>query len=454
MPVNGFHKLTTTLSAFILKANNNPDFAAAIVIGYGLMAFQVVVQILLVPLYLTAFGTYRFGALMILMGFIGLAFVLVGALYTVMLRLFGEAINAQDDGKLSVLYFSSKLLSLGIGLICGILFITIEFLRPVFFDDAPPEFRGEILGALSLSILHLVLLCELSVEQSILAAKGRQAAANLVTLTGLVIFAITVVPVLLLDGGLIEVMVCFIVADIGSRVFAYSVSRRYLHIRLSAPFSQYGAAVRDILSSQAQRYFAFTAMTVVLQADMLIVATIGGPLAAAKFVLVWKIAEMLTLVISRVTQHLQVEFVGMDLRGERDRLIRIYRKIYGALFIAALSLGLLYGLFGHWIVALWVGQDAVPGETWAFGLAGLTILWLGIARLPITLALSLDQITPLVKLTGLELAAKLLVIYILFPQWGYLAPMIAISAAHLLGIAYGYYALGRLTLLQPVKARV
>lgn len=299
-----------------------------------------------------------------------------------------------------------------------------------------------------------MLLCEVSVEQAILAAKGRQAIANLVTLTGLVIFAITVVPVLLLDGGLIDVMVCFIVADICSRVFAYSVSRQSLHLRLSAPLGRYGAAIREILSSQTQWYFAFTAMTVVLGADVLIVAAIGGPLAAAKFVLVWKIAEMLTLVISRVTQHLQVEFVGMDLRGERSRLIRIYRKIYGALFITALCLGVSYGLFGHWIVALWVGEDAVPGETWAYGLAGLTILWLGIARLPITLALSLDQITPLVTLAGLELAAKLLVIVILFPEWGYLAPMIAISAVHLLGIAYGYYALGRSTLVQLGKPMV
>ena len=61
MPVNGLHKLTTTLSTLILKAKNNPDFAAAVVIGYGWMAFQVVVQILLVPLYLEAFGSYRFG---------------------------------------------------------------------------------------------------------------------------------------------------------------------------------------------------------------------------------------------------------------------------------------------------------------------------------------------------------------------------------------------------------
>lgn len=448
----GFHKLTTILSTFILKAKHNPDFAAAVFIGYGLMAFQVVIQILLVPLYLKTFGAYRFGALMSLISFAGLAFALVGALYTVMLRLFGEAINAKDEIKLSALYFVAKIISICIGLLCSIIFVAVEVIHPVLFDDAPVEIHHEIFRALQLSIVHLLLLCELSVEQTMLAAKGRQAAANLVTLMGLVVFAITVVPVLILDGALIDVMACFIVADIFSRIFAYYLLRRYVHLRLIAPLRRYGLALREILSSQAQKYFILTGATVVLQADVLIVATIGSPLDAAKFVLVWKIAEMLTLLLSRVTQHLQVEFVRMDLGGERKRLIRIYRQVYGALFIASLCLAGAYGLFGHWIVAHWVGEDTVPGETWAYGLAGLTILWIGIARLPITLMLSLNQITPLVKIAGLELSTKLLLIFLLYPEWGYLSPIIAISATHFFGIAYGYYILGRSTLAQSDNA--
>jgi O-antigen/teichoic acid export membrane protein len=448
--VNVYHKLFTTLSTFVFKAKNNPDFAAAVFIGYGLMTLQTVVQVLLVPLYLKTFGGYRFGALMILISYVGFAFALVGALYTVMLRLFGQAINERDDVQLSSLYIAAKVLAICIALVCGVAVNLTEFVHPVLFGDAPVELRDEIIQALALSTLHLILLCELSVEQTMLAAEGRQAAANLVSLLGLVVFAVTVVPVLFLDGRLVDVMACFIVADVVSRTFAAYLSRRHFRHRLRELFSPCAAAIRRILSSQAREYFALTLITVALQADVLIVAILGGAIAAAKFVLVWKIAEMLTLILSRITQHLQAEFVRMDLRGERARLARVYHEIYWAMASAALCLSVAYAVFGRLIVELWVGQDAVPPEGWSYSLAGLAILWVGIARLPITFALSLDRIKPLVRLAGVELAAKLVVVWLIFPKWGYLAPLIAISVVHVIGVAFGYYALGR-SMLVPLR---
>lgn len=136
----------------------------------------------------------------------------------------------------------------------------------------------------------------------------------------------------------------------------------------------------------------------------------------------------------------------MDLREEQGRLIRIYNELYGGLLAVALLFAILYSVFGQWIVGRWVGESAVPMEPWAYVLAGVTILWLGMARLPITVALSLNRMTPLLRLVGSELAAKLLLIFLLFPHADYLAPMIAISLVHVCGVAYGYYALGRGTL--------
>ncbi len=444
--MSGHRKIFTTLSTFIFKAKNNPDFAAAVFIGYGLLAVQVVVQIFLVPLYLQTLGDYRFGALMILLAYIGFAFTLVGSLYSLLLRMFSQAQKSRDGARSSRLYVAAKIITIGFSLICSAVILAIEFFHPILFHNAPPELRDEIIRALLLSTVHLVLLCEISVDQHLLAAAGRQAIANLITLIGLLVFAAAVVPALLSGANLPDVLACFILGDVVSRLFAAFVSRGHVSIRWREPIRRYVEALRDILTSKVRSHFTFTALTVALQADVLIIGGIGGPIAAAKFVLVWKIAEMLILVLSRVTQHLQAEFVGMDLRGERGRLIRIYREVYGGLFVAALCLGILYGLFGRWIVALWVGEGAVPSEAWAYPLAGLAILWLGIARLPITFALSLNRITPLTRVAGVELAAKLLLIYLLFPHSGYLAPMIAISVVHLCGVAYGYYALGRSTL--------
>lgn len=444
--MNGSRRILTTLSTFVLKAKNNPDFAAAIVISYGLMAWQIVLQIFLVPLYLQTFDAYRFGALMILVGYAGFAFPLASSLYSVLLRLFGEAETNADNDQLSSLYVAAKLVFVSIGLICGLALLVVELAHPVLFDDAPAEIHGELIHALLLSIVHLLLLCELAVDQTLLASSQRQAAVNLVTIVGLATFSVSVVPALLLGADLIEVMGCFILGDVVSRVLAAMIVRRYFRIRWRQSFGRLTEAMRRIFRAQAWRYFSFTTMTSVLQADVILVGLIGGPLAAAKFVLVWKIAELLTLVLSRVTQHLQAEFVRMDLREEQGRLIRIYNELYGGLLAVALLFAILYSVFGQWIVGRWVGESAVPMEPWAYVLAGVTILWLGMARLPITVALSLNRMTPLLRLVGSELAAKLLLIFLLFPHADYLAPMIAISLVHVCGVAYGYYALGRGTL--------
>ncbi len=447
----GSHKALTSLTNFALKAKNNPDFAAAVFIGYGLLSLQVIVQIFLLPLYLQALGVYRFGALMILIGCTSFAFVLVGSLYSVLLRLFGGAQRDQNRSLVSALYVAARIISVGMALLCGIIIIGAELIHPFLFEDAPPELHHEIFGALLLSILHLMFLCEVSVNQALLAAGGRQAAANLVTLVGLAVFAVTIVPALLMGTNLLGVMICFLIGDVASRFFVHYLLRKTVSIRPLQPIGRYRAAMKKVLSGETRPYFAFTVVSVGQQADVLIIGIIGGPLAAAHFVLVWKIAEMLILILSRVTQHLQAEFVRMDLRGERSRLRRIYREVYIGVFVAALFLGLLYSLFGAWIVELWVGQEAVPTETWSYIWAGLAILWLSMARLSVVLALSLEQINPLIRLAGLELAAKVVLIFLLFPHWGYLAPIIAISVTHLCGIAYGYYALGRSTLSRLEK---
>lgn len=448
--MNGYRQILAAIASIALKAKNNPDFALAVSLSYGLMGLQVLLQIFLMPLYLGAFDGYRFGALMMLISYVGIVLPLATALYSVVLRLFGEAEVSGNPARFGALYYAGRIAFLTIGLACGVGLLIVEVGHPVLFDDAAPDIRSELIVTMLLSILHLLLMCDIAVAQALLAASHRQTAVSLVILTGLMAFALSVVPVLLLDGSLVEVMLCFIVGDIVSRVFATFCIRRLPLRPIRPSWPKLVTALRGIVAAQAWRHFSLTLISAVLQADVIIVGLLGGPLAAASFVLVWKIAELLILLLSRVTWHLQVEFVRMDLREQGDRLLRVYNNTYAALLAGALVCALAYGLLGHWVVGLWVGAEAVPDESWAYPLAGASVLFLAMARLPITVALSLNRVTLVVYLVTIEMIAKLLLIYLLFDEYGILAPLIAISVTHLCGLAYGYYAMGRHLVMRPL----
>jgi O-antigen/teichoic acid export membrane protein len=432
------------LSNLVSKARNNPDYAAAVASGYGLMALQLIIQVLLIPLYLRTLGTYNFGVLMILMAQVAFSFVFANWLYNLLLRRFGETLAAGDIAGFSRLYVGGKVLLVGIGLAWGLGLLALEVFHPIFFKDASAETHREILWAMGLSALHLLFMYEIVVEQTIFAATKRQFLFNCVTIVSLLGFTLCVVPWLLLGGGLIGVVGCFIVGDVAARAVAFVALRRtgiLINMR-----SAVGAKTRlwaDMLAPHGRRYFVYALLAMALQADLLIVGFFGDPNVVAEFALVWKIAEIMVLLLTRIAQHLQPEFINMDVNGDRQRLQRVYGEAYLWIGLAAVILAVVYAVAGAQMVGLWVGSARVPQGTWLYPLAGAAIFWLGISRLPAILAQALSRMRPLMWIAIMELSGKFIFIVFFFDRLGTNTTMLAISSVHVCGIALAYWLLGR-----------
>ncbi len=432
------------LSSLIAKAKNNPDYAGAILTGYVSMGLQIVIQILLVPLYLNTLGSYRFGALMILSAQIAFGYLFVGFFYSVLLRRLSESLSAGDTAEFSRVYVAGKMILLAIGALFGFIVLGVETWHPVFFEDVPSDMQSEIWWATVLAVVHFFLMCEVSVEQTLFSAIQRQVSANLSALIGLIAFAVAVIPWLLSGGGLAGVMGCFLLGDVLSRLYAIiSLRRAKLKIRLSALTTGFGATCRQLLSGRAIPYFAYALVAMVLQSDVLIIGMLTGADVTAQFVLVWKIADVVVLVISRMTIHLQPEFLAMDVNDDRERLRRVYHEAYWWLLLLSAIIALGYALTGPWIMQLWVGAERAPKDPWLYWLAGSAILWLGASRLPSVLAQSLSRMRGLLCIATVEMTAKLGLILVLFPLVNIRASLIAISVVHGLGIAFAYWWLGR-----------
>lgn len=425
-------------------ARNNPDYAAAVLTGYGLIGLQIVAQIFLVPLYLDRLGHYMFGVLMILFAYVSFAYAAINWLYGGFLRQLSERYAVQDNDGLSRVYTAGKLCFIGFGVLCGTGLVIFELGFSTMFGDAAEHVEGEIAAALLLSVLHFFLLCEMAAEIALFAVVKRQALANIVVIVGLLVSILATIAWLLSGGGLAGVLGSFVLGDTVARLFCWAVRHHQrIHTHWRWPSGWRDPAVKGLLTGQAKHYFVYSLIGMGLGADTLLIGLLGGATVTAQFVLVWKIAEVLILVLGRFPQHLQSELVEMDAKGDHSRIKRVYQHANRGMFLGALALGAGYAIFGQWIVGLWVGFDRVPESHWAYVLAGGAVFWLGMSRLQSVFAYSLVRLEPLVRLSAIELAMKLVLTFVLFHYVGFLAPLIAINVVYLCGVAYAYMSLNR-----------
>jgi O-antigen/teichoic acid export membrane protein len=440
-------------ASLLAKAKNNPDYAVALASGYAVIAAQIVAQVLLVPLYIDALGSYRFGVLMILLAQAAFAYLFIGLFFSNLLRLFREAAQPLGSREFSRIYCAGKISFLGVGLLFAIVVLGLESLSPVFFEEAPAELRQEIFWASVAISIHFIMLCEMSVEQTVFAASGRQTAVNLVTFCSLFVFTLTAAIWLWSGGGLVGVGCCFLVGDMAARILAFVILRRTgLKIDFMAGLEGLMRTCRALLSTRSQHYYFYALLAMLLQSDILLLGWMGGPALTAEFALIWKIAEVVILLVARVGMHLQPEFVAMDVEGDGERLVRVYSHAYWGMLGLSLAAALGYGLFGQAITRLWVGADQAPTDPWLYWLAAATIFWLAAARLPAILAQALSQLRGLIVVSGIELVGKLVLLATLLPIVGVRAPLIAMSAMHVFGVAFAYGWLGWRLAAQAGKA--
>ncbi len=420
------------LSETVQKLKNNHEYFWAVVSGYGFMGSNILVQILLVPIYISALGKYKFGVLMVLLAFINYAILGIGWMSGGLTRMLGECAaknRSEDFGKI---YSLSKWIFAGYALIVGLVMIgVVQLLGDRIFDGYEKIDRETVVWGVVCAAAYFVALYELNVDRTALTALKRQTAGNLVQLLSLLIFAFVAVSWLYQGGGLEVVLIGLLIGTLAARAAVW------LHWKFKGPRLKWSLPSRDglpffkrLTGPMGMGYLLFGCFNLTLAADTILIGWLGGAEMAAEFVLVWKIAEVLIMIIDKVPGYLQPYIIHADVNQEGNRLQRIIPKFWKGILAVSLAAALAYALLGPWIVGVWVGLENRPDEPLAYLLAAGAIFWLGCSRLPISFAYSTVKLKALNQVSGVELAAKLVIILILFPKVGYLAPLIAINAIH------------------------
>ncbi len=406
------------------------EYPLSLLSSYFAIVAGIVSQIVLVPIYLATLGAAGFGTLVLVLGLINYAAIGLGWLSGGLQRILGEAfgrndragfVRALDLGKIIFVAYAFAAALAGIG---------------VFQAAGRPQLS---LWAAIVAGFFLVASYETAVERLALQAAARLAASNLLQFVQVVVYSISVIAVLHGGGGLAGVFAC----QLGSILFVrLLVPLCWQRNRPRADHSYAVSSLRPLLARLTGRmgggYFIAGALVLSGQSDVLVVGWLGGPEAAARYVLLWKVAEVGVTILWRISESWVPILVRLDAVGERARIRRQYKHVAGLLLMMAIPGGLAYALFGGWLTLLWLGPQHAPNDPMGFALAGAAIVWVGLARLPSILAYGRARFRLWNGLAFVEIAARLALTIALFPRFGYLAPLLAVNIVHACGIAAAY----------------
>ncbi len=421
-------------------SNSGQGYVAALLTGYGLMGLTIIVQLALIPLYLTHLGKERFGVLIIIMATNSYAAIAIAWLSGSMARILAERAAVNDIAGFREAYAFSKIVYVTYAFILVTLFwIAALFLMPTALAD------WEIRAAVVLSCVYFLLAYEYNTDRQAFIARHLQACGNLREAAGQVVFAIGVGLGLFLDLGLPSVIGAQIAGIVCTRMLAWRYWRKDSYKLGWLPSISGRRELWGRVSGRVGRDYAlYGAIVLTLQADALLIGWFAGPELAATYYLLWRIPEVCILILWRIPGTFSPHFIAMDARNERETLQRSYRAGLRAMLMLAGLVALAYGLAGSWILELWVGEYAIAGKM-PYMIAGAALFFIALSKWPAEIAYALMNTRRLVAIAAFEVASKLLLFWALFTSFGYLSPLIAIVLVHVCAVSWLYIHIGKST---------
>jgi O-antigen/teichoic acid export membrane protein len=404
------------------------EYPLSLLSSYLAMGAGIIAQVVLVPIYLTTLGAAGFGILVLMLAMINYAAVGIGWLSGGLQRVLGEAFGNRNNAGFVQATDIGKIIFLAYGVAAALL--GIDIVGVIDRSQVP-------VGAAIVAGFFLVASYESAIERLALTAAARLAAVNLLQFVQVLTYAISVVFVLRAGGGLFGVFAC----QLGSVLIARFLLP--LCWQGTRPIAKHMIdTLRPLLARLTGRmgggYLLSVALTVSLQSDVLLIGWLGGAETAARYVLLWKIAEVGVTALWRISETWSPILVRLDAVDAHAAIRRQYRYVAALLLVTAIPGGLAYALLGPWITTLWLGAEHAPKDPLGFVLAGAAIVWVGLARLPSILSYSLARFRVWNGIACIEVAARLALTVALYPRFRYLAPLVALNVVHLCGIAAAY----------------
>ena len=406
---------------------------SALLSGYMLYGTYMLTQIFLPPLYLRMLGDEQFGILMIFLNIITFAVFGITWFSGGLIRVLGEYWSGKKINKFNETLLLGKYIFTGYSVIVSIfalfLFFCFRFLGLLN--------NIEVSTIIFISI-YFILTYEALPERQAFMGANWQALGNSIELTKIIVFATITYYLLPYYKNIDFIFFALIIGVVTQRILTG------LYLRIKLKYSGWGKFRKSMipdfgrfLGKQGIYYFTFSTLVLLLQLDVVIIGILAGPSVAGKFVLLWKIPEVLGLILGKIPSSLEPKIIHLDAQSEMNRFKTVFFRGKILFFIICFLVSILYMYFGLYITSLWVGERA-HSDNWMYYVAGLALFFFSISRWPISFAYAQIKLEQLVRLSMIEFISKLLFTLVLFKYFSYASPLIAMIIIHVAYLARGY----------------
>lgn len=197
--------------------------------------------------------------------------------------------------------------------------------------------------------------------------------------------------------------------------------------------------VRQVFFTIGGSYFIFgVAQFALLYGDVLLIGAILGPVQVARYVVLWKIPEVCSTLLGRISELLTPYLTRRASVSGPSGVREFFLVTDRVQHLLAISCGFLYAVYGPLTVRLWVGSASAPSERWLFWVAGAVLALLVMNRHDVILHFSLAKINRMVPVIFCELFLKWVIVLLLFSRTGVGAPLVAQLVIQLGGMTWWY----------------
>tara|TARA_B100000287_G_scaffold404069_1_gene426410 strand:- start:1812 stop:3017 length:1206 start_codon:yes stop_codon:yes gene_type:complete len=397
------------------------------------MSAHMLTQIILTPIYLNTLNDEKFGILMIFLNIITFAVFGISWFSGGLVRLLGEYWSNKKITKFNETLILGKYVFTSYALLTALLSLILYYFLKQFGYLNSIEFFTVIL-----ILIYFILNYEALTERQAFVATNWQALGNNIEITKIIVFFFLVIFLLPKYKSLNVVFAALIAGVITQRV----VTGIYLRFKIG--FSGWGKFTNSMkpdlnqfLSTKGLNYFYFGTLVLLLQLDVVIIGIIGGPIVAGKFVLLWKIPEVLGLILGKIPTSLEPKIIHLDSKSELSSYSKFFLNSKTFFIIICFITSIFYILAGEHLVRIWVGENA-PKDDWMYYIAGVALFFYSISRWPISFAFAQVKLRQLIKVSLIEFSFKIIFTLVLFRFFSYASPLIGMIIIHIIYVARGY----------------
>ena len=409
------------------------SFLSAVLTGYALMAVHMLTQIILTPIYLNTLNDEKFGILMIFLNIITFAVFGISWFSGGLVRLLGEYWSNNKLTKFNETLILGKYVFTSYALLTAFLsLILYYFLKQLGYLNSIEFFT------VILILIYFILNYEALTERQAFVATNWQALGNNIETTKIIVFFFLVIFLLPKYKSLNVVFAALIAGVITQRV----ITGIYLRFKIGfSGWSKFTNSMKpdlnQFLSTKGLNYFYFGTLVLLLQLDVVIIGIIGGPIVAGKFVLLWKIPEVLGLILGKIPTSLEPKIIHLDSKSELSSYSKFFLNSKTFFIIICFITSIFYILAGEHLVRIWVGENA-PKDDWMYYIAGVALFFYSISRWPISFAFAQVKLRQLIKVSLIEFSFKIIFTLVLFRFFSYASPLIGMIIIHIIYVARGY----------------